>query len=135
MFAARRKWVVVGARVVLALAVVLLVRTFGSNTGDNLELPGTDSQAATDLLAERFAPQQNGSSPIVFQLIRARSLTRRTAGDRGFPPGDREAAARCERDRPVQPARCLAEQQGQGDAIGELTVQRATTTPTAPDPL
>jgi hypothetical protein len=68
MFAARRKWVVVGARVVLALAVVLLVRTFGSNPSDNLELPGTDSQAATDLLAERFPPQQNGSSPIVFHV-------------------------------------------------------------------
>jgi RND superfamily putative drug exporter len=68
MFAARRKWVVVGARVVLALAVVLLVRTFGSNTSDNLELRGTDSQAATDLLAERFPPQQNGSSPIVFHV-------------------------------------------------------------------
>jgi uncharacterized membrane protein YdfJ with MMPL/SSD domain len=29
---------------------------------------GTDSQAATDLLAERFPPQQNGSSPIVFHV-------------------------------------------------------------------
>jgi putative drug exporter of the RND superfamily len=68
MFAARRKRVVVGARVVLALAVVSLVRTFGSNTSDNLELLGTDSQAATDLFAERFPPQQNGSSPIVFHV-------------------------------------------------------------------
>jgi CRP-like cAMP-binding protein len=42
--------------------------------------------------------------------------------------------ARRERDRPVQPVRRLAEQQGQGDGIGELTVQRATTT-TPPDPL
>jgi hypothetical protein len=72
MFAARRKWVVVGARVVLALAVVLLVRTFGSNPSDDLELPGTDSQAATDLLAERFPPQQNGSSPIVFHVDKGR---------------------------------------------------------------
>ena len=68
MFAARRKWVVVGGWVVAAVAVVLLVRTFGSNTSDNLDLPGTDSQAATDLLAERFPPQQNGSSPIVFHV-------------------------------------------------------------------
>jgi uncharacterized membrane protein YdfJ with MMPL/SSD domain len=68
MFAARRKWVVIGGWLVAAVAVVLLVRTFGSNTSDNLELPGTDSQAATDLLAERFPPQQNGSSPIVFHV-------------------------------------------------------------------
>jgi uncharacterized membrane protein YdfJ with MMPL/SSD domain len=68
MFAARRRWVVIGAWVVLAAGVIVLVRTFGSNTSDNLELPGTDSQAATDLLAEHFPPQQNGSSPIVFHV-------------------------------------------------------------------
>jgi hypothetical protein len=54
--------------VFLAVGVIALVRTFGSNTSDNLELPGTDSQAATDLLAERFPPQQNGSTPIVFHV-------------------------------------------------------------------
>jgi uncharacterized membrane protein YdfJ with MMPL/SSD domain len=68
MFAARRRWVVLGAWLVLAVGFIVLVRTFGSNTSDNLRLPGTDSQAATDLLAERFAPQQNGSSPIVFRV-------------------------------------------------------------------
>jgi MMPL family len=65
---ARRRWVVIGAWVVLAVGFIVLVRTFGSNTSDNLEVPGTDSQAATDLLAERFPPQQNGSSPIVFHV-------------------------------------------------------------------
>jgi uncharacterized membrane protein YdfJ with MMPL/SSD domain len=68
MFAARRKWLVIGAWAVGAVALVICFRAFGSNTSDNLELPGTDSQAATDLLAERFPPQQNGSSPIVFQV-------------------------------------------------------------------
>ncbi|HET6642599.1 MAG TPA: MMPL family transporter, partial [Gaiellaceae bacterium] len=67
-FAAHRKWVVIGAWVLAAAAVVLLVRTYGSNTSDNLRLPGTNSQAATDLLADRFPPQQNGSSPIVFHV-------------------------------------------------------------------
>jgi uncharacterized membrane protein YdfJ with MMPL/SSD domain len=68
MIAAHHKWVVVAAWVVTAAAVVVLVQTFGSNTSDNLRLPGTDSQAATDLLAERFPPQQNGSSPLVFHV-------------------------------------------------------------------
>jgi uncharacterized membrane protein YdfJ with MMPL/SSD domain len=67
-FAAHRKWVVLGAWVVAATAFVLLVKTFGANTSDNLSLPGTGSQAATDLLADRFPPQQNGSSPIVFHV-------------------------------------------------------------------
>src|SRR5690606_18571354 len=48
------------------VALVAAIRTFGSNTANNLDLPGTDSQAATDLLAERFPPQQNGSNPLVF---------------------------------------------------------------------
>jgi uncharacterized membrane protein YdfJ with MMPL/SSD domain len=67
-FAAHRKWVVIGTWVLAAVAVVLVVRTYGSNTNNDLRLPGTDSQAATDLLADRFPPQQNGSSPIVFHV-------------------------------------------------------------------
>jgi uncharacterized membrane protein YdfJ with MMPL/SSD domain len=65
-FAAHRRWVVLGAWLVLLIVVGFLIRTLGGNTSNNLELPGTDSQAASDLLAERFPPQQNGSNPIVF---------------------------------------------------------------------
>lgn len=66
MFAARRRWVVLGAWVLAVIGTVGLVKAFGANTSNNLELPGTDSQEASDLLAERFPPQQNGSNPIVF---------------------------------------------------------------------
>ncbi|MGH3013271.1 MAG: MMPL family transporter, partial [Gaiellaceae bacterium] len=62
----RRAWVVLAVWLVLAVALVLLVRQVGANTSDNLQLPGTDSQAAADLLATKFPPQQNGSSPLVF---------------------------------------------------------------------
>src|SRR5581483_1881240 len=47
--------------------VVTLYHAAGSNTSNNLDLPGTDSQAATDLLADQFPPQQNGKNPIVFR--------------------------------------------------------------------
>ena len=67
LFAARRKWVVLGAWVLLVALLVIASRTLGSNTSNNLRLPGTDSQAATDLLAARFPPQQNGSNPLVFR--------------------------------------------------------------------
>ncbi len=63
---AARAWVVLGGWLVLAATVVALVHLYGANTSDNLSLPGTDSQAAKDLLAEEFPPQQNGASPIVF---------------------------------------------------------------------
>ena len=66
MFAARRKWVVLGVWIVLLAVLITLSKSFGSNTSNNLSLPGTDSQAAADLLADRFPPQQNGSNPLVF---------------------------------------------------------------------
>ena len=66
LFAARRKWVVLGVWIVGIAALIALAHGFGSNTSNNLQLPGTDSQAATNLLAARFPPQQNGSSPLVF---------------------------------------------------------------------
>jgi uncharacterized membrane protein YdfJ with MMPL/SSD domain len=53
---------------VIVLAIVgTLYHAAGSNTSNNLDLPGTDSQAANDLLEEQFPPQQNGKNPIVFQ--------------------------------------------------------------------
>jgi RND superfamily putative drug exporter len=38
---------------------------FGDNTNDNLSLPGTGSQHATDTLSSSFPAQANGTSPIV----------------------------------------------------------------------
>jgi uncharacterized membrane protein YdfJ with MMPL/SSD domain len=49
-----------------------LIHTFGSNTSNNLELPGTGSQDASDLLTARFPPQQNGSSPIVYYAAKTK---------------------------------------------------------------
>ena len=46
------------------------MRVFGSVTSNDLSLPGTGSQAATDVLAARFPPQQNGTSPIIFAVER-----------------------------------------------------------------
>ena len=66
-FTARHKWVVLAAWIVLLALVIGLVKSVGANTSNNLELPGTNSQDATDLLAKRFPPQQNGKNPIVFQ--------------------------------------------------------------------
>ncbi|MGA9857623.1 MAG: MMPL family transporter [Solirubrobacteraceae bacterium] len=61
----RRRWVVVGVWFVAAVALVAISHRLGDNTNDNLSLPGTDSQQATDLLATAFPSQANGTSPIV----------------------------------------------------------------------
>jgi MMPL family len=44
----------------------------GAETSNDLSLPGTESQQATDLLASRFPPQQNGSSPFVFHVTKGK---------------------------------------------------------------
>jgi uncharacterized membrane protein YdfJ with MMPL/SSD domain len=66
LFTARHRWFVVAAWILVSVVLLAAFRAFGGNTANNLDLPGTDSQAATDLLSERFPPQQNGTNPIVF---------------------------------------------------------------------
>ena len=75
MFAAHRKWVVLGVWVLLIAGTTSLVQEFGANTSNNLELPGTGSQSASDLLAERFPPQQNGANPIIFRTPDGEKVT------------------------------------------------------------
>ncbi len=64
-FCVRRRFVVVGVWLVLTIALVAVSHRLGDNTNDNLSLPGTDSQQATDTLAKSFPDQANGTSPIV----------------------------------------------------------------------
>jgi putative drug exporter of the RND superfamily len=64
-FCVRQKYVVVAVWLVAAIALVAVSHTLGDNTNDNLSLPGTDSQRATDTLAKSFPDQSKGSSPIV----------------------------------------------------------------------
>jgi RND superfamily putative drug exporter len=64
-FCVRRKFVVLAVWLVATIALVAVSHRLGDNTNDNLSLPGTDSQAATDSLAKSFPDQANGSSPIV----------------------------------------------------------------------
>ncbi len=45
-----------------------MVGAYGAKTDNGLTLPGTDSQAAFDILARRFPPQQNGTNPFVFSV-------------------------------------------------------------------
>src|SRR5512132_3454017 len=65
-FCVRHRLVVIAIWIVVFLALIAGARVVGSNTSDNLTLPGTDSQNATDLLNDKFPEQANGSVPIVF---------------------------------------------------------------------
>ena len=61
--------------IALAAGVTLTVKQVGANTDNNVSLPGTGSQAATDLLQAGFPPQQNGSNPIIFHISGAGKVT------------------------------------------------------------
>jgi RND superfamily putative drug exporter len=64
-FCVRRRFVVLGVWLVAAVALIAVSHQLGENTNDNLSLPGTDSQRASDTLAKSFPDQANGTSPIV----------------------------------------------------------------------
>jgi putative drug exporter of the RND superfamily len=64
-FCVRRRFYVLVAWLLATIALVAVSHRLGDNTNDNLSLPGTDSQRATDTLAKSFPDQSNGSSPIV----------------------------------------------------------------------
>ena len=73
-FCARRWWLVllVWACVVASVATGWVV--LGAQTSNDIRLPGTETQAATDFLAREFAPQQNGQSPVVFHAAQGTLL-------------------------------------------------------------
>jgi uncharacterized membrane protein YdfJ with MMPL/SSD domain len=61
--------------IAIAVGVTLTVKQVGANTDNNISLPGTGSQAASDLLQAGFPPQQNGSNPIIFHIRGAGKVT------------------------------------------------------------
>ena len=61
----RHRFVVLAVWLVAAAALVAVSHRLGDNTNDNLSLPGTNSQKATDALQSSFPAQANGVSPIV----------------------------------------------------------------------
>src|SRR3954469_19942426 len=64
-FAARRPWLVIGSWLVLAGVVVAASSTFGHRLKDSLEVPGLDSQQASDLMAAAGA----GDAGLTAQVV------------------------------------------------------------------
>ena len=62
---ARRRFVVLPIWLVLIVGVVAAAEGMGSETTDNVALPNTGSQDASDLLSGRFPSQAYGSNPLV----------------------------------------------------------------------
>ena len=58
--------------IVAAVGITVLVKSVGADTSNNITLPGTGSQLATDLLKKGFPPQQNGQNPIIFHAAKGK---------------------------------------------------------------
>ena len=67
-FCARHRFVVLTVWLAVAVALVGVSHQLGDHTNDNLTLPGTGSQNATDTLSKSFPDQANGTSPIVLHV-------------------------------------------------------------------
>jgi putative drug exporter of the RND superfamily len=74
-FCVRHRWIVAALWVALAIALLLGSRSAGSQTSDNISLPGADSQAAADVLKKQFPEQANGMVPISFEAPAGKKLT------------------------------------------------------------
>ena len=64
-FCTKHRWTVVIAWVVIAVGLLFGSKAAGWETSNNLTLPGTGSQQATDLLNDRWPDAANGSIPVV----------------------------------------------------------------------
>ncbi len=68
----RRKYIVLALWALVVAVVVAGVFHYGALTTNDIRLPGTGTQQASDLLRGQFPPQQNGASPFVFHVARGK---------------------------------------------------------------
>jgi RND superfamily putative drug exporter len=64
--AARRPWRMIGAWLIIAVAVFGLQATIGDSTSDDFSLPGTEAQNGADILSSRFPAESGVSGTVVF---------------------------------------------------------------------
>jgi RND superfamily putative drug exporter len=71
-YCVRHRLVTIGVWLLVTIVLVGVSHRLGENTNDNLSLPGTDSQHATDTLTHSFPDQANGTSPIVLHASKGK---------------------------------------------------------------
>jgi putative drug exporter of the RND superfamily len=63
---ATHPWRVVGGWIGIVVVLIALVATVGGSLKDEFEIPGSDTQKATDLIEKEFASEQGGVLNLVF---------------------------------------------------------------------
>ena len=77
----RHRWIVVAVWIVVFVGLAVGARSMGSDLSDNLSLPGTDSQKATDLLENQLPDQANGTAPVTLRAPQGSKITDSTYAD------------------------------------------------------
>ena len=72
---ARHHVVVIAVWLVAVVALAAVSSSIGQQTSDNLVLPGTDSQRASDILTARFPQQANGTNPVAMRAPSGKKLS------------------------------------------------------------
>jgi RND superfamily putative drug exporter len=72
---ARHRLAVLIPWLIVAIALAVAARGTGQQTSDDLVLPGTDSQNASNVLSSRFPDQANGTNPITLRAPKGHKLT------------------------------------------------------------
>jgi putative drug exporter of the RND superfamily len=79
-FCTRQRYLVLAVWLLVTVGLVAVSHQLGDNTNDNLTLPGTNSQRATDTLSKSFPNQANGSSPIVLHVANGKLTDSKYSG-------------------------------------------------------
>ena len=90
---ATHPWRVVLGWVGIIVVLIVLVATVGGSLRDEFEIPGSDTQKATDLIESEFASEQGGVLNIVFAAPAGRAA-RHAGAQGGDREGDRDASSR-----------------------------------------
>ena len=111
---ASHPWRVVGSWVGIIVVLIALVSSVGGELRDKFEIPGSDTQKATDLIESKFSSEQGAVLNLVFAAPAGQRLDTpqrkaaiekggRAAQDAGVQTRQGQGRHR-ERRRPVQPA-------------------------------
>src|SRR5918999_252209 len=71
---ASHPWRVIGGWIAIVVLLVVLVSTIGGSLKDEFEIPGSDTQKATDLIEAEFAAEQGGVLNLVFAAPEGETL-------------------------------------------------------------
>ena len=122
----RHRWIVLAVWIVVFVGLAVGARSMGSDLSDNLSLPGTDSQKATDLLEDQLPDQANGTAPVTLRAPQGTKIT-----DSKYADGINATVSALRKDPDVRSATSPLSTEGaaqvsKGGTVGYISVNPKT---------